>query len=157
MSQLTLGSGKDVTFEPLKLDRLSDLMGISLQFADGAAMVSGQLGTGDRERCSRQAVYLVGMKPKGDGILLVQKSDECQGSNFRFYSVAPGRYFVITLPTGVVKDIAQSWTKSAAVDDDKFRLIEKAAKRMKAKFLIVEERQAYWDVVPMVDGVVSQP
>jgi hypothetical protein len=146
-----LVDGKDVTYQPMKLERAPDLLEISVEISVGAATIRGSTQNG---ACHRYLVYAVALDSKSDEIRSVKKAN-CSADSFAIPSLAPGRYYVVGIPgTDALKASAPNVrTKHQGVDDKQYDVIGQIVKTLKmrgTKALTLDRAEIYDNAQPLV-------
>jgi uncharacterized protein (DUF2141 family) len=118
----------DFTDRPIRLERMAEFKSFAVEYVEGAAAVTGQVGSQWPGGCPSHAVYAVGLKGTGKEIQFVKRADVCTDKAFGIYSLRPGRYCIVALAVekSGSERVERVRSKSAAVDDYEFELLARA-------------------------------
>jgi hypothetical protein len=146
-----LVDGKDITNRPVKLDGASDLRGISVELSAGAAEIHGVIQGGT---CQGNLIYVIALHSKTDEIQFVRKAN-CSADSFGIQSLAPGRYYVVALPSNdtAIKLNQPVRTKQQGVDDKEYNRIEQVVtilKMRRTKPVTVVSGQTHGNTLPLI-------
>lgn len=154
LEKITL-DGRDITYKPLHLDRVSNRSGISVNFAIGAATINGRFDEANRQACSRYSVYAVAMNDAATEVRHFKRPDACENNVLRLHSLAPGKYYLVALPLRSEKQATAKETRFQGVDDRDSSLVQSVIAKLETeqsnrKALIISAGQSYSGEIPLI-------